>query len=87
MHEKVKELENLLAGLLEELKGFRGENALLKRRISDLEIEKEKISRGSVKLREFEEWRARIKRRLSKVCLRIEKITDSEDGLFGDYDA
>ncbi len=86
MQEKLKRLDKLLSILVSEVKKLKQENVLLKKQVEAMEKENEKLRRGTIKLREFEEWRRMVKKRISKICLRIDKITDLEDNLFSDYE-
>ncbi|MBI4656987.1 MAG: hypothetical protein HY746_09630 [Elusimicrobia bacterium] len=74
MHNKIKTLEELVDTVLANFKELEKENALLKKQIESLTAEKNRISGESEKLSGVDEWKRNIRKKLEKLCLKIERI-------------
>ncbi len=85
MREKIDELEKLIAGAASLIKKLEEENELLKKQVNSLEKERNKANKGFAKTRESKDWRQKVKKKLSKLCIKIEKASSQQDELFTDY--
>ena len=85
MHEKIDELEKLINTAASLIKKLEEENDLLQKQVNSLIKERDKTSKGSAKTKEFKDWRLKVKKKLSKICIKIEKASSQQDELFTDY--
>lgn len=85
MHDKIQELEKLINSSVSLIKKLEQENALLQKQVSSLSKERDSVNKGAVKTKEFKEWRQKVKKKLSKICVKIEKASNNQDELFSDY--
>ena len=63
------------------------ENGVLKKQVELLGAARTKAVSNTAAARELAEFKARVRRRLERICARIEKANDQQPGLFEDDDA
>ncbi len=85
MRDKIHELEKLINSSVSLIKKLEQENELLRKQADSLEKERDKTKKGAVNTREFKDWRQKVKKKLSKICIKIEKASSRQDELFTDY--
>ena len=85
MRDKIAELENLVNSATLLIKELEEENGLLHKQVSSLLKERNKTTQGSAKTKEFKDWQKKVKNKLSKICIKIEKASTQQDELFTDY--
>ena len=84
MYSKLKRLEELIVNATALISRLEEENAVLKKQVELLSSERGKSAKNSADARELEEFKARIKKKLSRICARIEKASELQPGLFED---
>ncbi|MBU2530783.1 MAG: hypothetical protein KKD35_07060 [Elusimicrobia bacterium] len=85
MHDKIDELEKLINSATSLIKKLEQENGLLQKQVDSLIKERDKTNKGTAKTKEFKDWRQKVKKKLSKICIKIEKASSQQDKLFTDY--
>jgi len=83
--EKIDELEKLINSAASLIKKLEQENSLLQKQVDSLMKERDKTNKGTAKTREFKDWKQKVKKKLSKICIKIEKASSQQDELFTDY--
>lgn len=78
MHNKIKTLEHLIENAVVQIKELAKENIALKKQIQSYELEMEKYLKEIEKVRKFEEFRKSLKKRLLKICMKIDKAINSK---------
>ena len=84
MHNKIKRLEELVVKATELLAQLQDENSVLKKQVELLSSERGKSVKNSTGARELEEFKIKVKKKLSRICARIEKTSELQLGLFED---
>ncbi len=74
---------NGASGLIEKLKE---ENAVLKQQVELLGAARTKASSNTAAARELADFKTKVRRRLERICAKIEKANDLQPGLFEDED-
>ena len=87
MHNRIKRLEELVTGASELIGRLKEENGVLKKQIELLGAARTKAASNTAAARELADFRAKLRRRLERICARIEKANDLQPGLFEDDDA
>lgn len=85
MHNRNKHLEELVASAIAEIERLKAENDLLAGKVKVLEEARGKAITNSAAMRELADFRAKVKRRLQRLCDKIDKA-DLQPGLFGGDD-
>lgn len=87
MHNRIKALEKLIedaSGLIGRLKD---ENSMLKQQVEALNAARGKSAANNAAARELADLKARLRRRLERICAKIEKAGDcGQPGLFEEED-
>ncbi len=86
MHNRIKRLEELVNGASELIARLKEENDVLHRQVELLNAARAKASSNSAAARELADFKARMKRRLERICAKIEKANDHQPTLFEDED-
>ncbi|MFH1619032.1 MAG: hypothetical protein ABIG11_03925 [bacterium] len=73
MHNRIKILEDLVSETASRIKKLEEENVILRRQVDSLSSEAKRMYEGMKRLRQLEDWKARLKNRLQKLCSRIDK--------------
>lgn len=87
MHNRIKRLEELVnaaSGLIAQLKE---ENKVLKQQVELLGAARNKSASNTAAARELVDFKAKVRRRLERLCAKIEKANDLQPALFEDEDA
>jgi len=85
MHNRNKHLEDLVASAIAEIDRLKAENELLAGKVRVLEEARGKAITNSAAMKELADFKARLKRRLQRLCEKIDKA-DLQPGLFGGGD-
>ena len=87
MHNPLKRLEEQVNGANELIARLKNENATLKQQVELLGAARNKAASNTAAAREFADFKAKMRRRLERLCAKIEKANDLQPGLFEDEDA
>lgn len=87
MHNRIKRLEELVNGASELIGRLKEENEVLKKQVELLGAARTKAVSNTAAARELADFKTRVRRRLERICARIEKANDQQPGLFEDDDA
>lgn len=84
MHNRIKHLEELVGGAAAEIQRLKEENTVLTGQVELLGAARSKSAANTAAAREFTMFKDKIRRRLERVCAKIEKLNDLQPGLFGE---
>lgn len=84
MHSRIKRLEELVSGASDIISRLREDNEVLRQQVELLTSARSKTASNTAAARELADFRARVRRRLERICARIEKANDLQPGLFGE---
>lgn len=79
-------MEKLVAGASARIERLREENEVLRKQVEMLGAERGKSASGTAAARELAEFKTRVRRRLERICARIEKADELQPGLFEEED-
>jgi len=82
MHNRIKRLEDLVSGAAAALQRLKGENEVLKGQVELLGAARGKALSNTAAAREFSDFKIKFRKRLERICAKIEKINDLQPGLF-----
>ena len=74
MHNRIKNLEELVSQACALVRRLEGENHSLKRQVGNLTGETQRLRNDTKKLRELSDWKERARTRIQKLCSRIDKV-------------
>jgi len=74
MHNRIKDLEELVSQACALVRRLESENHSLEKQVSSLTGEIHRLRGGTKKLRELSDWKDRARTRLQKLCSRIDKV-------------
>ena len=86
MYNRIKRLEELVSGAAKTIARLKEENDVLKGQVSMLGAARGRSASAGAAARELADFKARVRRRLERICARIEKIADLQPGLFEEDD-
>jgi len=86
MHSRIKRLEELVAGASELIGRLQEENGVLKKQVELLTAARNKAASNTAAARELADFKAKVRRRLERICAKIEKVNDLQPGLFEEDD-
>jgi len=86
MHNRIKRLEELVKGASELIERLKSENDVLKKQVELLGAARSKASSNTSAARELADYRAKVRRRLERICAKIEKANDQQPVLFEEDD-
>lgn len=86
MHNRIKRLEELVAGASGLIERLKEENGVLKKQVELLSAARNKAAANTSAARELADFKAKVRRRLERICDRIEKVNDLQPGLFEEED-
>ncbi len=86
MHNRIKRLEKLVDDSCALIKALKEENEVLKKQVELLGAARNKAAAGSAAARELADFKARVRRRLERICSKIERANDPQPGLFEEED-
>jgi regulator of sigma D len=86
MHNRMKRLEELVSGASELIARLKEENEVLKKQVELLGAARSKAASNSAAARELAEFKTKVRRRLERICAKIEKANDLQPGLFEEDD-
>lgn len=84
MHNPLKRLEEQINGASELIAKLKEENKVLKQQVELLGAARSKSSSNSAAARELADFKVKVRRRLERICAKIEKANDLQPGLFED---
>jgi len=87
MHNGLKRLEEQVNCARELIGRLKEENAVLKKQVELLGAARNKASAHTAAARDLADFKAKLRRRLERICARIEKDNDRQPALFEDDDA
>jgi predicted RNase H-like nuclease (RuvC/YqgF family) len=73
----MKTLEHLIENALVQIRELEKENAMLKKQVQSHELEMEKYLKEIERVRKSEEFRKNLKKKLLRLCLKIDKAINS----------
>lgn len=83
MHNRIKRLEDLVSAAAAAIQRLKEENAVLKGQVELLGAARGKAASNTAAARELIDFKAKVRRRLERICSKIEKVNDQQPGLFG----
>ncbi|MEI7529143.1 MAG: hypothetical protein WCK76_09375 [Elusimicrobiota bacterium] len=83
MHNRIKRLEELVSGAAAVIQRLKEENEVLKGQVELLGAARGKAASNTAAARELVDFKAKVRRRLERICAKIEKVNDLQPGLFG----
>ena len=86
MHNRIKRLEELVNGASELIGRLKDENEVLKKQVELLGAARGKAASNTAAARELADFKAKVRRRLERICVKIEKANDQQPGLFEEED-
>ncbi len=86
MYNRIKRLEELVAGASELIVRLKDENEMLKQQVELLGAARGKSASNSAAARELADFKLKVRRRLERICAKIEKAHDLQPGLFEEGD-
>ena len=86
MHNRIKRLEELVNGAAGLIARLKEENEVLKKQVELLGAARNKAVSNSAAARELSDFKAKVRRRLERICVKIEKYNDLQPGLFEEDD-
>lgn len=86
MHNRIRSLEKLVADASVLIEQMREENEVLRKQVEMLGAERGRSASGTAAARELAELKAKVRRRLERICARIEKADELQPGLFEEED-
>jgi len=87
MHNRIKRLEELVNGAAGLIARLKEENEVLRQKVELLGSARHKAAANTSSARELADFKAKVRRRLERICVKIEKTNDQQPGLFEDDDA
>lgn len=87
MHNRIKRLEELVNAASELIARLKEENKVLKQQVELLGAARNKSASNTAAARELADFKAKVRRRLERLCAKIEKANDLQPALFEDDDA
>ena len=82
MHNRIKRLEQLVSTAAETIRRLKEENAVLTGQVELLGAARGKAAANTSAARELAAFKDKVRRRLERVCAKIEKLNDLQPGLF-----
>lgn len=86
MHNRIKRLERLVSDASALINRLKDENEVLKKQVEMLGAARGKAAANTAAARELADFKAKVRRRLERICARIEKTNDPQPGLFEEED-
>ena len=86
MHNRIKRLEELVADASSLIVRLKDENEVLRKQVELLGAARTKAASNTSAARELADFKAKVRRRLERICARIEKVNDLQPGLFMEED-
>jgi len=86
MHNRIKRLEELVVSASALIEQLKEENEVLKKQVDLLGAARNKAASNTAAARELAEFRTKVRRRLERICAKIEKANDLQPGLFEEDD-
>lgn len=86
MHNRIKRLEQLVNEASALIARLKTENGVLKQQVELLGAARTKAASNTAAARDLADFKAKVRRRLEKICAKIEKVNDAQPGLFEDED-
>ena len=82
MHNRIKRLEELVTGATALINRLKEENDVLRKQVELLGAARSKAATGTAAARELADFKAKLRRRLERICAKIDKVNDAQPGLF-----
>lgn len=82
MHARIKRLEELVNSSVALINKLEEENAVLRHQVESLALDRRKVIKNSAGARELADFKSRVRKKLSRVTARIDKVITLQDPLF-----
>jgi hypothetical protein len=82
----IKRLEEAVASASAEIRRLKEENEVLAGKVKAFEEARGRTLTQGAAARELADFKDRLRRRLERICQKIEKYNDLQPGLFGEHD-
>lgn len=86
MYNRIKRLEQLVGEASALIARLKEENGVLRQQVELLGAARHKAASNTSAARDLADFKAKVRRRLEKICAKIEKLNDAQPGLFEDDD-
>lgn len=87
MLNKLKKLEALVKSSADLIRKLEDDNAVLRQQVQSLNENRQKILKDSAGARELAQFKDKVRKKLTRINARIEKVITLQDTLFGeDFD-
>lgn len=82
VHTNIRQLKELVESSLRLIKRLEEENAVLKQQVEALVADRAKTMKNTAGVRELAEFKSLVRKKLSRVTARIDKVLTLQDTLF-----
>lgn len=82
MHNRIRSLEKLVNDASALIERLREENGMLKKQVEMLNAARAKAASNATAARELADFKARLRRKLERICAKIEGAEGLQPGLF-----
>lgn len=86
MHNRIKRLEELVSGAAAAIQRLKEEREILKGQVELLGAARGKAASNTAAARELADFKIKVRKRLERICAKIEKMNDLQPGLFEEDD-
>ncbi|OGR67208.1 MAG: hypothetical protein A2X30_05025 [Elusimicrobia bacterium GWB2_63_16] len=86
MHNRIKRLEELVTGASALITRLKEENDVLRKQVELLSAARSKAATGTAAARELADFKTKLRRRLERICAKIDKVNEAQPGLFEEED-
>jgi len=86
MHNRIKRLEELVTGASALITRLKEENDVLRKQVELLGAARSKAVTGTAAARELADFKTKLRRRLERICAKIDKVNEAQPGLFEEED-
>ena len=86
MHNRIKHLREMVISASATIARLKAENEVLKSQVQLLGAARSKAASNTAAARELADFKAKVRRKLERICAKIEKMNDKQPGLFEEKD-
>lgn len=86
MHNRIKRLEELVSGAAAAIQRLKEERKILKGQVELLGAARGKAASNTAAAHELADFKIKLRKRLERICAKIEKMNDLQPGLFEEDD-
>lgn len=84
MHIELKKLQELVADSTARIGKLEDENSVLRQQVQALDADRQRLQKNSAGARELAQFKDKVRKKLSRINARIEKVITLQDTLFGE---